>query len=122
MEINNQHKIRKIKEYHKTHLTRRASILRQRRQMHQTAHQNQHPNYRQLAKASVLQDHYHHHIEHLCTLAASHQHFTEASGKQGKTNKLVAGPDGPTWTRSQANEFGRLCTGIGKTRPMADRI
>ena len=31
VEINNQQKIRKIKEYHKTHLTQRASILQQRR-------------------------------------------------------------------------------------------
>ena len=52
----------------------------------------------------------------------SPQHFTEGSGKQGKINKLVAGPNGPTWTRSLANKFGSLCTGIRKTRPKADRI
>ena len=121
-EINNQHKIRKIKEYHKTHLTRRSSILQQRRQTRQTAHQNQRPNYRQLAQAAVIQDRYQHHIDHLCTLTASPQHFTEDSEKQGKINKLVASPDGPTWTRSLANEFRRLCTDIIKTRPTSDRI
>ena len=103
VEINNQHKIRKIKEYHKTHLTRRASILQQRRQTHQTTHQNQRPNYCQLAKAPVIQDRYQHHIDHLCNLAASPQHFTEGSGKQGKIIKLVAGPDGPIWTLSLEN-------------------
>ena len=114
VETNNQHKIRKIKEYHKTHLTIRASILQQRHQTCQTAHQNQRPNYLQLDQAAVIQDRYQHHIDHLCTLSASPQHFTEVSVKQGKINKLVAGPDGPTWTRSLANEFGRLCTGIVK--------
>ena len=93
-----------------------------RHQTRQTSHQNQCPNYRQLAQAAVIQDLYQHHIDHLCNLAAPHQHFTEGSGKQGKINKLVTGPDGPTWTRSLANEFGRLCTGIGKTRPKANRI
>ena len=29
---------------------------------------------------------------------------------------------GDPWTRSLANEFGRLCTGIGKTRPKAELI
>ena len=114
VEINNQHKIRKIKEYHKTHLTLRARILQHRRQTRQTPHQNQRPKYRQLIQAAVIQDHYQHHINHLCTLAASPQHFTKGSGKQGKINKLVAVPNGPTWTRSLANEFGRLCTGIRK--------
>ena len=108
--------------YHKTHLTRRASILQKRRQTRQTTHQNQRPNYCQLAQATVLQDPYHHDINHLCTLDASPQHFTEGSGKQGKINKLVAGSKVPTWTRSLANEFRRLCTGIGKTRPKKDRI
>ena len=122
MEIINQQKIRKVKECHKTHLTRRVSILQQRRQMCQTTHKNQRPNYRQLAQAAVLQDRYQHHIDHLCTLAASPQHFTEGSRKQGKINKLVAGPEGPTWTRSLANEFGRLYTGIGETIPKAERI
>ena len=56
-------------------------------------------------------------IDYLCNLVAFPQNFTEVSGKQGKINKLVAGPDGPTWTRSLANEFSRLCKGIGKTRP-----
>ena len=56
VEINNQHKIRKIKEYQKTHLTRQASILQQRCQTRQTAHQNQRPNYCQLAQATVIQD------------------------------------------------------------------
>ena len=32
------------------------------------------------------------------------------------------GPDGPTWTLSLANEFRRLCTGIGKPIPKTDRI
>ena len=113
VEINNQYKIRKTKEYHKTHLIRRASILQQRCQTRQTAQQNQRHKYRQLSQAAVIQDRYQHHIDHLCTLAASPQHFTEGSGKQGQINKLVAGPDGPTWNRSLANEFGRLCTGIG---------
>ena len=122
VEINNQQKIHKIKEYHKTHLTRRAIILQQSCQTRQTAHQNQCPNYRQLSQASVIQDRYLHHFNHLCKLAVSPQHFMEGSGKQGKINKLVAGPEGPTWTRSLANEFGRLCTGIGKTRPKAERI
>ena len=111
-----------MKEYHETHLRRRASILQQRRQTRQTAHQNQRPNYRQRAQATVIQDCYQHHIDHLCTLAASPQNFTEGSGKQGKIIKLVAGPNGPTWTRSLANEFGRLFTGIGKTKPKADCI
>ena len=88
----------------------------------QNTHQNQRPNYRQLAQATVIQDRYQHHINHICTLASSPQHFTEGSGKQGQINKLVAGPDGPTWTRSLANEFSRLCKGIGKTRPKADRM
>ena len=77
VETNNQHKIRKIKEYHKTHLTRQASILQQRRQTRQSTHQNQRPNYRQLAQAAVLQYRYQHHIDHICTLAASPRHFTE---------------------------------------------
>ena len=72
-------------------------------------------------QAAIIQDPYQHHIYHLCTLTVSPQHFTEGSRKQGKTNKLVAGPDGPTWTRSLAKKFRRLCTGIGKTRPKADR-
>ena len=122
VEINNQQRIRKIKEYHKTHLKRRASILQQRPQMCQTTHQNQCPNYRQIYQAAILQDRYQHHIDHLCTLSASPQHFTEGSGRQGKINKLVAGPEGPSWTRSLANEFRRFCTGIGKTRPKAERI
>ena len=84
VEINNQHKVYKIKEYHKTHLTRRASILQQRCQMHQTTHQNQRPNYCQLDQAAVIQDRYQHHIDHLFTLAASPQYFTEGSRKQGK--------------------------------------
>ena len=96
VEINNQHKIRKIKEYQKTHHTQRYSILQHRHQMLKTAHQNQCPNYCQLAKDAAIQDRYQHHINHLCTLNASPQHFTEGSGKQGKINKLVAGPDGPT--------------------------
>ena len=122
MEINNKRNISKIKEYHKTRLTQRARILQQRRQTRQTAHQNQRPNYRQPSQAFVILDSYQHHTNRLCTLAASPQHFTEGSGKQGKINKLVAGPKKPTWTRSLANEFVRLCTGIGKTRPKADHI
>ena len=122
VEINNQHKIRKIKEYQKTHLTRRASILQHRHQTRQAAHQHQRPNYCQLAQAAVIQDHCHHHIDHLCNLADSPQHFTEGSRKQGKTNKLIAGPDGPTWNCLLAKKFGRICKGIGKTRPKADRI
>ena len=85
VEINNQHKIRKIKEYHKTHLTQRARILQHIHQTRQTAHQNQRPNYRQLSQTAVIQDRYQHHIDHLCNLAASPQHFTEDSGKQGKS-------------------------------------
>ena len=46
----------------------------------------------------------------------------EGSGIQVKINKLVAGPDGPTWTLYLANEFRRLCIGIVKTRPKADLI
>ena len=46
----------------------------------------------------------------------------EGSRKQGKINKLVAGPNGPTWTSYLANEFGRLCTGIRKTKPKSDRM
>ena len=102
VEINNQHKIRKIKEYHKTHLTQRASILQHCHQTRQTANQNQRSNYLQLTQAAVIQDHYQHHIDHLCNLAASPQHFTEGSGKQGKINKLVASPNDPTWTLSLA--------------------
>ena len=120
VEINNQHKIRKIKEYQKTHLNRRASILQHRHQTRQAAHQR--PNYRQLAQAAVIQERYQHHIDHLCNLVASPQHFTEGSGKQGKINKLVAGPNGPTWTCLLANEFGRLCKGIEINRPKAYRI
>ena len=65
VDINNQHKIRKIKEYQKTNLTQRASILQHRHQTRQTAHQNQHPNYHQLAQAAVIQDRYQHQIDHL---------------------------------------------------------
>ena len=90
--------------------------------MGQITHQNQRPKYRQLAQATIIQDRYQHHIDHPCTLAASPQHFIEGSRKQGKINKLVAGPEVPTWTCSVMNEFGRLCTGIRKTRPKADRI
>ena len=109
-----QHKIRKIKEYQKTNLTRRASILQHCHQTCQANHQHQRPNYCQLNQVAFIQDRYQHHINHLCNLAASPQHFTEGSGKQGKINKLVTGPDGPTWTCSLAKKFGRLCTGIGK--------
>ena len=42
--------------------------------------------------------------------------------KTRKINKLVACPNGPTWTRSLANKFGKPCKGIGKTRPKVDRI
>ena len=122
VEINNQHKIRKIKEYQKTHLTRRASILQHYHQTRQTAHQHQCPNYCQLSQAAVIQERYQYHIDHLCNITASPQHYTEGSGKQGKTNKLVAGANGPTWTCYLANEFGRLCKSIGKTRTKADRI
>ena len=122
VEINNQHKIRKIKEYQNTHLTRRARILQHLQQTCQAGHQHQLPNYCQLPQDTVIQDRYQHHIDHLCNLAASPQNFTKGSGKQGKINKLVAVPNGPTWTRSLANEFGRLCKGTGKTRPKADRI
>ena len=65
VEINNKHKIRKIKEYQKTHLTQRARILQHRHQMRQTAHQNQRPNYCQLAQSAITQDRYQHHIDHL---------------------------------------------------------
>ena len=58
VEINNSHKVRKIKEYHKTHLTQRASILQQRRQTRQTAHKNKLPNDYRLAQADVIQDRY----------------------------------------------------------------
>ena len=55
-------------------------------QTRQTTHHNQRPNYRQIAQAAVIQDRYQHHIDHLCTLPASLQHFTKGSVKQGKIN------------------------------------
>ena len=81
VEINNQHKIRKRKEYQKIHLTRQAIILQHRHQTRQAAHQHQRPNYCQLSQAAVIQDRYQHHINHLCNLTASPQHFMEGSGK-----------------------------------------
>ena len=52
VEINNQHKIRKIKESQKTHLTRRTSILQHRHQTRQATHRR--PNYLQLSQAAVI--------------------------------------------------------------------
>ena len=90
--------------------------------MRQTAQQHQRPKYCQLAQAAVIQYRYQHHIDHLCTLAAPLSTFYGGLQKQGKINKIVAVPDGPTCNLSLANKFGILCTGIGKTRPKADRI
>jgi hypothetical protein len=46
-----------------------------------------------------------------------------AAGKQGSLKKFLLGPDATIWTRSLANEWGRLLPhGIGNGRPIAERI
>ncbi len=64
---------------------------------------------------AVFHHKYAHHIAALAT--------TPIAGKQASLTKLLRGPDAATWSRSNANEWGRLLQfGIGKDRPLAERI
>ena len=64
---------------------------------------------------AVFRHKYAHHIAALAT--------TPISGKQASLTTLLRGPDAATWSRSNANEWGRLLEfGIGKDRPLPEQI
>ena len=71
----------------------------------------------QLAQLALPQDEpYIHHIANL-------QHTPVEKGRAGSIRTLLKGPNNATWTRSLANEFGRLLPhGVGKNRPVNERI
>jgi hypothetical protein len=69
----------------------------------------------QSATHSAFRLKYAHHIAALVT--------TPVAGKQESLTKLLRGPDATTWSRSSANEWGRLLEfGIGLARPASERI
>jgi hypothetical protein len=64
---------------------------------------------------AVFRHKYAHHIAALAT--------TPIAGKQAFLSKLIRGPDATTWSRSNANQWGRLLEfGIGKDRPLSEQI
>ena len=69
-----------------------------------------------LVQSACLIPKYAHHIASLGATAP-------IAGKQASLTKLLRGPDATTWSRSHANEWGRLlefC--IGQNRPASERI
>jgi hypothetical protein len=63
---------------------------------------------------AVFRHRYAHHITALAT--------TPIAGKQASLPKLLRGPEAAIWSRSNANEWGRLLEfGIGRDRPIAER-
>jgi hypothetical protein len=65
----------------------------------------------------MFEQQYSHHI------AALANSIPAEKGKLASLKKLLKGEDATTWTRSTANEFGRLLpNGVGIARPPNERI
>jgi hypothetical protein len=71
----------------------------------------------QFLAQSLYEDKYAHHI------AALGSSVPAEKGKLASLRNLLKGEDAKIWTRSTANEFGRLLPhGVGKARPLNERI